>query len=128
LKSTQKASARESGIAGASTGTLFASLISLMDEGGTKSVLLILAPPLAVAVAAIYGELVRVLAETVADWKISRQRRRAEKLVSMFRSDPEHNPETLKAASDQLETLKLLEVSITQRRVDAIVRSADVTY
>ncbi|PZU81240.1 MAG: hypothetical protein DI528_21590 [Shinella sp.] len=126
MSDKKKTSARESSIAGASTGTLFASLISLMDDGSIKSILLILAPPVAVLVSAVYSELVRLMDEVVADWKISRQRARAEKRVASIKADAGHNPDTLIKAQEQLETLKLLEISISERRVNAIVQNSNV--
>lgn len=114
---------REATIAGASSGTVLASLFSLMAEGTGKSVLLILAPTIAVIVTAVWGLAVSLLSDKVADWKISSQLKRAEKILQDLRSDPASNPETIKSAEDQVEALKLLEIQLSQKRIEAVLET-----
>lgn len=114
---------REATIAGASSGTVLASLFSLMQEGTGKAVLLILAPTIAVIVTAAWGLAVSVLSDKVADWKIGKQRKRAEKILSDLRDDPQAKQETVKSAEQQVEALKLLEIQLSQRRIEAVLAS-----
>lgn len=114
---------REAAIAGASSGTVLASLFSLMAEGTAKSVLLILAPNIAVIVTAVWGFAVSFLSDKVADWKIGSQLKRAEKILRKLRSDPASNPETIKSAEGQVEALKLLEIELSQKRIEAVLET-----
>ena len=114
---------REATVAGASSGTVLASLFSLMAEGTGKAMLLILAPTIAVVVTAVWGLTVSILSDRVADWKISRQLKRAEKILQDLRTDPNSNQETIKSAEGQVEALKLLEIELSQKRIEAVLNT-----
>jgi hypothetical protein len=113
--------AREATIAGASSGTVLASLFSLMDEGTAKAILLLLAPTIAVIVMAFWGAAVSVLSDKVADWKIRNQLNRAQKIVLDLQNDKTARPETVKSAEDQVEALRLLEIQLSQKRIEAVL-------
>ena len=112
---------REAGVAGAGSGTALASLISLMGDGTLKSALLILAPSVAIVVAAGWSVLVPVLNDYLADWKIRRQLKRAQALLVELKKDPSADPKTVKSAEENVNALKLLELSLSQKRVQAVL-------
>ena len=115
---------REAALAGASSGTVLASLFSLLEDGTFRSALLILAPAMAVVVAAIWGLVVSLVSDQVADWKIGSQLKKAEKILAGLRSDRNTSAETIQSAEEQVEALKLLEIQLSQKRIEAVMDTA----
>src|ERR1700752_671794 len=111
----------DSTAAGLSGGTGFAGIVLLLPEGVIKSILLILAPALTIAVSSSWHVIVDEIDSRVADWRIRTQRKRAEKLCSTLDNDPSTSAEIKLQAIKNLEALVLLEVQISKKRVDAMV-------
>lgn len=121
MSDPSKGVSREAGVAGASSGTVLASLFSLMDDGSAKSALLIIAPALAIAVAALWSILVPILNDKLADWKIAREQDRAQNFLENLKSDPTATPEVIKKAEADTQALKLVVLSLSQKRVQAVL-------
>jgi hypothetical protein len=108
---------------GVSGGTGFAGIVLLMQDGVVKSILLILSPAITVIINRLWHVFTEVIDERVADWRIWSQRRKAEKLYERLKSDASVDPSVRDKAKATLDALKLLEVEIAKRRVEAIVSS-----
>lgn len=112
---------REATLAGAGSGTVIASIISLVPDSGAKSLLLILAPTMAVLITAAWGHISDYIDDKLADYKVSRERKRAEKLVEDMERSATADDATLLEMRNKLEALKLLEIQLSQRRIEAVL-------
>lgn len=112
---------REASIAGAGTGSALAALIGLLGEGTVKSALLILAPSLAVIVAAAWSSLVAVINDKFADLKIRAERKRAERMVREMENDPHATDELKEKAKKTLQALRILELEASQKRIQTVL-------
>lgn len=116
-----ESSSTDARMAGAGSGTILASLISLMDDGTGKSILLILAPSIAIAVAASWGFVVSYINDILADWKIRGQLKRAQKLLEKLRSEHSADSEIVKNAEENVNALKILELNLSKKRIQAVL-------
>jgi len=108
---------------GVSGGTGFAGIVLLLQDGVVKSILLILSPVITVMISSFWNLATQEIEERVADWRIRSQRKKAEALYERLFSDPSVDPVARDKAKQTLDTLTLLEVAITRRRVEAIMSS-----
>jgi len=116
-----ESSSTDARMAGAGTGTVLASLISLMDDGTWKSILLILAPSIAIAVAASWGFVVSYINDVLADWKIRNQLSRAQKLLERLKNEHSSDSEIVKDAEENVNALKILELNLSKKRIQAVL-------
>jgi len=110
-----------SAAAGVSGGTGFAGIVLLLPDGLAKSVLLILAPTITVVITSFWHIVTDEVGSTIIDWRIRRQRKRAEKLFRDLRNDPSVSDATRADAQKTLEALTALEVQLAKKRVEAII-------
>ncbi len=99
----------------AGTGTILASLFSLIDDGTTKSVLLIFAPALTILLAQLWEILGAVCRDKIADWKISKSKKKLQEIIDLHEDDPE----TVAEAKQALSALTSLEIATTSKKAHA---------
>src|SRR3989441_12345787 len=86
--------------AGLSGGTGFAGIVLLLPDSVWKSILLIIAPAITVAISSSWHVVTDEIDARVADWRIRTQRRRAQKLLDDLNKNPVAN-EALKLQMQQ---------------------------
>jgi hypothetical protein len=106
---------------GISGGTGFASIVMLLSEGSTKSVLLILAPTLTIVISGAWSIAVDLAKQKYADWQIKKQRESAEARYELIKSDPTISAEVKDRAKKTVDALRIVEIEIAEQRVSAIV-------
>ncbi|MEM8935130.1 MAG: hypothetical protein AAGC77_01830 [Pseudomonadota bacterium] len=111
-------------VAGAGSGAVLASLFNLLEPGGAKDILLILAPTFAVGVTAAWGLIGSLIDDVVADWKVRSQLKRAQKYLADVRADENADPNLVQELQNQVDSLQKLAVQLSSRRVEAIVDSS----
>jgi hypothetical protein len=109
--------------AGLSGGTGFAGLVLLLPDGIAKSVLVILAPAITVAISGSWRFVVEEINKRVADWRIGSERKRVEALLESLNKNPGASEQLKLQAKNDLDALMLLQVEISKKRVQAIVAS-----
>jgi hypothetical protein len=109
--------------AGLSGGTGFAGIVLLLPDGVWKSILLILAPAITVAISNSWHLVTDEIEARVADWRIRTQRRRAQKLLDDLNKNPNADASLKAQAQKTVNALTILEVEISEKRAQAIVAS-----
>jgi hypothetical protein len=109
--------------AGLSGGTGFAGIVMLLPDNVWKSILLIIAPAITVAISSSWHVVTDEIDARVADWRIRMQRRRAQRLLDDLNKKPGANEALKQQVQDNVDALTMLEVEISKKRVQAIVAS-----
>jgi len=116
----RNASANAAGVSG---GTGFAGLVLLMPVSFLRDVLLILAPAITIIITSCWDILAQETSQQVADWRLRRQRKRAEAVLQRFID----NPDTPQAIKDQakahLQSIAAVEMEIASRGVRTLIGS-----
>jgi hypothetical protein len=114
-----------SSVAGVSAGTALIGVLSQLGDGPTKTIFLLLAPTITIIVSFLWDSLWSEVKQRVADQRIAIQRQKQEELVRRLKMDPSIPEELKKQAQSGLDTLKLLEIRLAEKRVEAIVASSE---
>jgi hypothetical protein len=107
--------------AGLSGGTGFAGVALLLPDGVVRSILLILAPAITVAISSSWAFFAEEMDMQAADWRIRRQRKRIEGLLDSLKTNPSVSAQLREQAQKDFDALVALQVQISTKRVQAIV-------
>jgi hypothetical protein len=106
---------------GLSAGTGFASLVSLLSDGGLKSLLLIVAPAVTIIISRLWHLIIVTIEQRIADVRLREQIEQAARVIQELKANPNASNKAKADAQKILDAMTLLKVQVAQKRARAIV-------